>query len=348
MSKLNVNYLSYPLILKHSFNLACGKRNATPCVLLKLEFENFISYGEASLPPYLKENPESVISYFESIDWNVFNESAPFDFLDYLNSLENINYPAMAAIDMAIHDLAGKLKHIPCHEMLHIEKKSTPLISYTISYDEDENYVLQKLNAANDFMLLKLKLGTANDKRFIDFILKHTHKPFFADVNQGWKSLQEGIYMAEFLKERNCLFIEQPFAKDAYTLSYELKKKNILPVLADESIADINDLKLHYSCFDGINIKLMKCGGIKNALQMIAFARKMNLITMMGCMTETSYGIAAASQIAPLCDYADLDGTHLISNNPFKEVEIVNGTILLQKKSGIGVERGLFPIPEDF
>lgn len=348
MSKLKVSYISYPLTLKHTFHLAHGKRNSTPCVLLKLEYANLISYGEASLPPYLKENTDSVIAYFESIDWNIFNESAPLDFLDYLNKQEKINYPGLAAVDMAIYDLAGKLMNAPCHEMLHIENKSTPLLSYTISYDEDENHLLQKINAAKEFRQIKLKLGTAYDKYFVDFVLKNTDKPFFADANQGWKTLQEAVYMTEYLKERNCIFIEQPFTKEANNLSYELKQKNILPVFADESIMDFNDLKKHHSSFDGINIKLMKCGGIKNAIKMLEFARKKNLKTMMGCMTETSCGIAAASQIAPLCDFADLDGSHLISNNPFLDLPLSEGRINLQKKSGIGIERTQFPIPEGF
>lgn len=348
MSKLKVSYVSYPLALKHTFHLAHGKRNSTPCVLLKLKLENFVAYGEASLPPYLKENPESVITYFENINWNSFNKNNPLEFIDYLNKREEINYPALAAIDMAIHDLMGKLSNIPCHEMLNIENKSTPLLSYTISYDKDEALLMEKIKAANDFKQIKLKLGTEHDKYFIDFVLKNCNKSFFADANQGWKSLNEAIYMAELLKERNCLFIEQAFAKDAYELSYAFKQKNILPIFADESIADFFDLKKHYSCFDGINIKLMKCGGIKNALKMIAFARNKNLKLMMGCMTETSCGIAAASQIAPLCDYADLDGSHLISNNPFDEIKLYEGKILLQKKSGTGIERTQFPIPEGF
>lgn len=348
MSKLKVSYISYPLSLKHTFHLAHGKRNSTPCVLLKLELENTIAYGEASLPPYLKENPKSVISYFEKTDWNRFNKNNPLEFIDYLNRQNVINYPALAAIDMAIFDLAGKLSNTPCHEILNIESKITPLLSYTITYEKDESILLEKINDAKEFKQLKLKLGTEHDKHFIDFVLKNCDKPFFADANQGWKTLQEAVYMAEYLKERNCLFIEQAFLKDAYELNYALKQKNILPVFADESIATFSDLEKYYSCFDGVNIKLMKCGGIKNAIKMISFARKNDLKRMMGCMTETSCGIAAASHLAPLCDYADLDGAHLISNNPFKEIILSEGRIILQKKSGIGIERAQFPIPEGF
>jgi L-alanine-DL-glutamate epimerase-like enolase superfamily enzyme len=348
MSALKVSYISYPLTLKHTFNLAHGKRNVTPCVLLKLEFDSHISYGEASLPPYLKENPESVISYFEKINWEKFNKNNPLDFIDYLNSHDTINYPALAAIDMAIYDLYGKICAQPLHEILHIENKTSPLLSFTISYEKDENILFEKIYNAKDFKQLKLKLGTPYDKTFIDFIVKNSNKSFFADANEGWKSLEEAIYMCEYLKERGCMYIEQPFDKNAFDLSLKLKEKNILPVFADESIATYSDLEKYYTYFDGINIKLMKCGGIKNALKMIAFARKMNLKIMMGCMTETGCAIAAASQIAPLCDYADLDGSHLISNNPFDELQLSNGKIILQKKSGIGIERTHFPIPEGF
>jgi L-alanine-DL-glutamate epimerase-like enolase superfamily enzyme len=348
MSKLNVSYISYPLILKHTFHLAHGKRNSTPCVLLKLEFENITSYGEASLPPYLNVDTESVINYFETIDWTKFNRNNPLEFLDFLNTQKQVNYPALAAIDMAIFDLTGKLLNKPCHELLNIESKISPLLSYTITFEEDKNLLLDKINDAKDFKQLKLKLGTAHDKEFIDYVLKNSDKPFFADANQGWKTLKEAVYMAEFLKERKCLFIEQPFPKLAYEWSCDLKQKNILPVFADESITDLSELEKYYYCFDGVNIKLMKCGGIKNAIKMILFARKNNLKTMMGCMTETSCGIAAASQIAPLCDYADLDGSHLISNNPFEKIVINNGNIILQKKSGIGIERTQFPTPEGF
>lgn len=348
MSALKVSYISYPLTLKHTFNLTHGKRNATPCVLLKLEFNGYVSYGEASLPPYLKETPNSVISYFENINWNRFDENKLLDFIDYLNSQEQINYPALAAIDMAIHDLFGKISGFAVHAILNVQNKISPLLSYTISYEEDENLLMEKIKESEPFKQIKLKLGTAHDKSFVDFVLKHTDKKFFVDVNEGWETLDEAVDMCEFLKERECLFIEQPFKKNAYYLTLQLKSKNILPVFADETICNLSDLENYYHFFDGINIKLMKCGGIKNALKMIAFARKMNLKIMMGCMTETSCGIAAASQISPLCDFADLDGAHLISNNPFNEIPLIEGKIILQKKSGIGVERSQSPIPENF
>ncbi|MFN4233306.1 MAG: enolase C-terminal domain-like protein [Bacteroidia bacterium] len=348
MSALNVSYISYPLTLKHTFNLTHGKRNTTPCVLLKLECDGYVSYGEASLPPYLKETPDSVISYFENINWNRFNKNNPLDFIDYLNSQEKINYPALAAIDMAIHDLFGKISGLAVHEILNIPNKISPLLSYTISYEEDENILMEKIKEAEPFKQIKLKLGTAHDKSFVEFVLKHTNKKFFVDVNEGWKTLFEAVDMCEFLKEHDCLFVEQPFKKNSYELTLQLKSKNILPVFADETICNLSDLENYHNYFDGINIKLLKCGGIKNALKMIAFARKMNLKIMMGCMTETSCGIAAASQISTLCDFADLDGAHLISNNPFKEISIIEGKIILQKKSGIGVEKTQSPIPEDF
>jgi L-Ala-D/L-Glu epimerase len=347
MSGLHISYFSYPLILRHSFNIAHGKRSSTPAVFLKLIYKNYVVYGEASLPPYLKENPESVISYFEKVKWDLFDENNPLLFIDYLNQQAEANLPALAAIDMAIFDLAAKINFIACHDLLSIQPKTSPLLSYTISYDDEEK-ILEKINDSNKFNQLKIKLGTGNDKAFIDFVLLHSNKAFFVDANQGWKTKKEARYMCEFLKERNCMFIEQAFPVEMEEEQLWLKAKNILPQFADESISTLNDLMKKHTLFDGINIKLMKCGGIKNALKMIAFARNKNLKLMMGCMTETSCGIAAASQIAPLCDYADLDGSHLISNNPFAEIMLTEGRILLQKKSGIGIERTQFPIPEGF
>lgn len=347
MSKLKVSYISYPLSLKHTFHLAHGKRTSTPCVLLKLETDKYISYGEASLPPYLKENPESVISYFKKTNWNIYDEKNPLAFIDYLNSQPEINYPALAAIDMAIFDLAAKTKKIACHEMLRVTKTQSPLLSYTISYDENDK-LLDKINEAKKFKQLKIKLGTGKDKELVDFIIKHSDKPFFVDANQGWKTKEEAKYMCEYLKERGCLFIEQAFPVEMKQEQQWLKNQHILPQFADESIGTFNELVEYKNLFDGINIKLMKCGGIKNAIKMIEYARSNNLKLMMGCMTETSCGIAAAATISPLCDYADLDGCFLISNNPFSDILVEDGCIIFQKKSGIGIERAQFPIPEGF
>ena len=193
------------------------------------------------------------------------------------------------------------------------------------------------MKEAEPYKVLKVKLGRENDKEMIEVIRSVTNKPIAVDVNQGWKDWKMGLDMIYWLKERNTLFIEQPMPKEQIDDMARLTEESPLPTFADEAVQGINDVLKAKGIYNGINIKLMKCGGMHNAREMLSIARALDMQIMLGCMTETSCAVSAASQLAPVVDFADLDGNLLISNDPFTGLKIINGQALPNENPGIGV-----------
>ena len=337
---MKLEFLSYPLQLKHTFKIANNARNETPCVFIKLRYNGFTSFGEASLPPYLKETPETCEKYFKAVNQlkyfnNLSLEIGAFD-LSPIKEIIGINTPALAAIETALFDIIGKIYNKPVWEILDSEPEKMPETSCTIGIDAEEIIKL-KIEEAKDFRVLKIKLGTKNDKNLIEIIKRHTDKPLYVDANQGWRDKNKAIDFIHWLQTQNVLMIEQPMSKSNLEGNAFITQNSPLPVIADESCQNLDDVYNLRGAFHGINIKLMKCGGINEAQKMIALARKQKMQVMMGCMTESSCGINAASALAPQCDFVDLDGAWLIANNPFETPLLRDGKIKLKKESGFGL-----------
>ncbi|MDE6343116.1 MAG: dipeptide epimerase, partial [Muribaculaceae bacterium] len=198
--------------------------------------------------------------------------------------------------------------------------------------------VRQKVEEASPYKVLKVKMGLNRDKETVELIRKMTDVPICADVNQGWTKREKALEMCHWLAERNCLFVEQPFDKDDVENTAWLRERSPLPIIADEAVHGVDDVRRMADIYDGINIKLMKCGGMHEAHQMAIVAKALGLKVMLGCMTETSCGVTAAAQLAPMADWADLDGNLLITNDPFDGVKIVEGKVTLPSdRPGIGV-----------
>jgi L-alanine-DL-glutamate epimerase-like enolase superfamily enzyme len=310
---------------------------------VELEQNGHVGYGEVSLPPYLAENQQTAISFYKSLDFNSFNHSEVQwdELLNYVHQSSAHNNAAKAALDIAIHDLKGKIKGQPCWKMFGSDPQKMPLNSCTIGIDK-EDIIIKKIEEAKSFKVLKIKLGTGNEQAFINTLRKHTDKPLYIDVNQGWTDIKYAEEMAYWLKEKGAVLLEQPMQKDNLEGHALLKEKNILPIFADESFQNCFDLKNIQDAFDGINIKLMKCGGLRPALEIIKLARKENMKILMGCMNESSCATMAAAALAPLCDYADLDGPSLINNNPFEDYNMAEGKIILSDKPGLGLKKSIF------
>lgn len=321
----------------HTFHIAAGARDFTDTVYVEVESDGFIGYGEAALPPYLKENTVTVLAYLSTIQ--LPEKYIPAQFYDLLNSLHDSpqkNYPALAAIDSALHDLQGKLTGATTRSIYNIKSKETPLCAYTIGMGSNSD-IKTKIEEAQQFSFFKLKLGGDNDKELVKIFRQNCDEPFCVDVNRGWKNVNAAIELSNWLTEQGCLFIEQPFEKEMMSETNELRKHISIPVILDESVQTVEDvLKVKDYC-DGINIKLVKCGGIYPAYQMIELARKNNLKVFIGCMSESSCGIAAAAQLAPLADWIDLDSPMLINNDPFEGVTYVDGKIILSENVGNGI-----------
>jgi L-Ala-D/L-Glu epimerase len=336
---MKISWQKFELQLKHPFKISNFSRTSTPVVFTQLKYKGFIGYGEASLPPYLGESHQSVDFFLEQVDLTKFSnpEKQLEEILLYIDSIDNGNTAAKASIDIALHDLIGKIVNRPLYDLFGIDKSKMPITSCTIGIDDPE-IIKKKVAEAKDFKVLKIKLGSDQDKLLIETIRKETDQPIYADANQGWKDIFFAIDFAYWLKEKNVVLIEQPFDKVNIDKNGRLASENILPIIADESFQRANDLNRLKGYFNGVNIKLMKCTGIFEARKIIELARLARFKIMMGCMTESSCATLAAAHLAPLCDYVDLDGPFLIKNNPYKPLHMDNGKIILNNQPGIGLE----------
>lgn len=337
MGKFTLAHTPYTLEMKHVFTVASFSRTTTPVVLTQLEYEGVVGYGEASMPPYLGESQESVIAFLQKIDLCAF--SSPFqteEILQYIDSLSPKDTAAKAAVDIALHDLLGKLMQQPFYKIWGLNPALTPPTSYTIGIDSEE-VIRQKVKEADQFKILKVKLGLDTDKMIIDTIRSVSDVPLCADVNQGWKNKEEALEMAHWLQERNVLFLEQPMPKEQIDDMAWLTERSPIATIADEGCQRYSDVIGLKDVYSGINIKLMKCTGMREAKKMAELARALEMKVMLGCMTETSCAISAAAQLAPLVDWADLDGALLISNDLFQGMTVENGNCILPDRPGIGL-----------
>lgn len=334
---LVLRFIPYDLQLRHTFTLANSSRKNTPDVLTSLEFEGVTGYGEASMPPYLGESVETATRFLSSLNLGQFTDPFQMDkILQYVDSVMPGNCAAKAAVDIALHDLAGKLMGQPWYKIWGFDPADTPNTSFTIGIDTPE-VVRQKVAEAAPYKILKVKLGQKTDREMVETIRSATNAPLCVDVNQGWTDKKMALDMIYWLKEKGVIFVEQPMPKTAVDDMAWLTENSPLPTIGDESVQRLPDVMKAKGIYSGINIKLMKCTGMREAHQMLTLARSLNMKVMIGCMTETSCAVSAAAQLSPKCDWADLDGNLLISNDPYSGVQVDNGKITLIDKPGIGI-----------
>jgi len=336
-SKLQLRFRPYTLQLKHVFTIATSSRTTTPVMLTEVEYDGIIGYGEASMPPYLGESQETAAAFLSKVNLEQFEN--PFELekiLHYVDSIALKNLAAKAAVDIAMHDLVGKLLNQPWYNIWGFDKTKAPVTSFTIGIDTPE-VVRQKVKEAEEYKILKVKLGRETDKEMIETIRSVTDKPITVDVNQGWKDKNIALEMAHWLKERNILFLEQPMPKEDIDSNAWLTEHSPLPTIGDEAVQRLPDVLKAKGVYSGINIKLMKSTGMREAYQMMLLARSFGMKVMLGCMTETSCAISAASHLSPMVDWADLDGALLIGNDIFSGTKIIDGRVTLSDKPGIGV-----------
>lgn len=337
---LQLSYYLYELQLEHVFTVASYSRSTTPDVQVEIRYGDYVGYGEASLPQYLGQTQETVSRFLDKVDLEQFTD--PFqmeDILSYVDSLSPQDSSAKAAVDIALHDLVGKILGRPWYQIWGLNPLQTPNTTFTIGIDTADVVRQKTLEAADRFRILKVKVGLDNDKEMIETIRSVTDLPIAVDANQGWKDRQEALDMIHFLKEHGVVMVEQPMAKDRLDDIAWITERSPLPIYADESVQGVKDVLPLKGAFNGINIKLMKCGGMRNAMKMVNLAQAMDMKVMLGCMTETSCAVSAAAQLSPLADFADLDGNLLITNDLFDGMKVVEGKITLQERPGIGLEK---------
>ncbi len=336
---MKLSWTTYNLQLKHAFTISGFSRTTTPVVLTRIEYDGLVGYGEASLPPYLDESQESVINFLKKVDLSGFNNSTHIEeIVYYLDSIALNNTAAKAAVDIALHDLAGKIIGAPWYKMWGLNKTSVPDTTFTIGIDTDEVVREKVLEAKDYFNILKVKVGGQDDKRMIKAIRSVTDLPLSVDANQGWSDRSEALDMIFWLEEQGVVMVEQPMPKDDLDNMAKLTEMSPLPILADESLQRLHDIERLKGVFSGINIKLMKCTGMNEAFKMRNLAKGLGMKVMLGCMTETSCAISAASQLCSGMDFADLDGALLINNDCFDGATLIDGKIIASDLPGIGVK----------
>lgn len=337
MTKLAWSYQLISLKLKHPFAIAKFTRTSTPVLLLRLNYDGFFGFGEASMVPYLGETFETAIAFLGKVDWQqlVF----PFDFgqiVAYLDGLATGNTAVKAAIDIALHDLNGKILNRPCYQIYGANPTLMPVTSFTIGIDTPE-MVKKKVLEADNFKAIKIKLGSHNDREIVEAIRTITNKPLYIDANQGWADKIKAIDLIYWLHDKGAVFVEQPMDKHDLDGNAWLTERSPIPILADESLQRLADLDKVKGAYHGINVKLMKCGGMYEAYRLILRAKQLGMKVLMGCMSETSCASQAGAALAPLCHWCDLDGPWLTTNNPFETPPIKEGKYLLGNLPGLGL-----------
>lgn len=326
---MKLTFHPYQLQFRFPFRISHGWRTATDAVFVKLEHEGLIAWGEATLPPYLEESVKTVTEFLslpevQHINFPVY----PPEVLHSFHRQYSGNMTAKAALDMALWNLYAQTENKTIGELLGVKSETYPVCTYTIGISSFEEMKIKVADAeANGFQMYKLKLNGAEDEVMIKSFRKLSDKPFAVDVNQGWKNAEEALRKMEWLEKQGCVLVEQPLPVQNPEEMRIIKPLSALPVYADESCKVYSDLEYVSELYHGVNIKLMKCGGLSPAMEMIQYAKDAGLKILIGCMSESSVGCTAAAHLTPLADYADLDGPYLIANDPFDGMKVDAGRI---------------------
>src|SRR5579859_7819947 len=325
------------LTLTTPFRISRGVQHTSPNVIVQINHDDYTGYGEAAPDQYYGESQETVLACIAMFAGNLGDD--PFvidDITRHLDKVIRLNPSAKAAVDMALYDIMGKMLGVPLYKLLGLNPARTPHTSYTIGIDTPEQ-MAKKALVARDYPILKIKVGTKHDLDILKAIRDVSNAVIRVDANTGWTP-KEAIKNINALTPYNIEFVEQPVpAHDLAGL--KLIRDNVpVPIIADESCVTVDDIPRIAECVDGVNIKLMKSGGISHALKMIHVARAHHLRVMIGCMIESSLAITAAAHLTPLVDYADLDGHLLIDNDPYEGVKVEHGKLILPDGPGLGVK----------
>ncbi|MBQ6179428.1 MAG: dipeptide epimerase [Bacteroidales bacterium] len=338
-ARMKLSFEPYELQLRHTFTVASYSRTSTPDVQVRIEYDGFTGYGEASMPPYLGQSVETVSTFLKKVNLEQFKDPFQIDgILEYVDGLSEGDTAAKAAVDIALHDLVGKLLGQPWYRIWGLDPSKAPDTTFTIGIDTPDVVREKTKECADKFNILKVKVGLDNDKEMIETIREITDLPIAVDANQGWKDKKQALDMIHWLAEHGVVMVEQPMPKEMLDDNAWITENSPLPVFADEAIQRLKDIPAIKGAYSGINIKLMKCTGMREAWKMANYARAEGMRVMIGCMTETSCAVSAAAQLSPIVDFADLDGNLLISNDLFEGMTVVKGKITLPDRPGIGLK----------
>ena len=327
------------LTTRHPFVIARGGQSEYRTVVVRLiDQDGLEGLGEAAATKFYGETPESVMAALE-----VYAQALPTDPF-HIEDAERVwvamlggNAAARAALSAALHDLVGKRLGLPLWKLWGLDPARAPRSTFTIGLDTPER-IRMKVREAAEYPILKIKLGTDRDLEILQAIRAETDRELRVDANCGW-TVQQAIAMLPVLAEFGVTVLEQPLVPDDLDGLAEVRRHASIPLIADESCRTLADIPPLAGKVDGINIKLAKCGSLREAIRMIAAARAHAMTVMVGCMIESSLGITAAAHFTPLVDIVDLDGAALLRDDPFTGASIAGGQVTLPTGPGLGVSR---------
>jgi L-alanine-DL-glutamate epimerase-like enolase superfamily enzyme len=340
--RMQLTYRQFDLPLKHLFTISRGSVAIQPTLVVQLSADGEFGYGEATTNPYYGATIENMWEAIESVRTLLEHRARPDDPLPLIaqiaNKLPKDDFAmfALSALDQAIHDLWGKLRGAPVYRLWGLSIDKVPMSDYTLGIDTPEKMVA-KLHEMPGWPVYKIKLGTDDDLGILRELRRHTDATFRVDANCGWTADQT-IELSAAMKDLGVEFIEQPLPAEDLDGARRAFEHSALPLVADESCLTEEDVDRCAGLFHGINIKLVKCGGLAAARRMIKRARELGLKVMVGCMTESTVGISALAQLLPLLDYVDMDGAVLLAQDIATGVRLIRGKCIYPNVNGTGVQ----------
>lgn len=337
-SATKLHFASRRLTLKHTWTTVMSSSTYRDTFFVEYSRDGVTGTGEgAPIQRYNESAAQAIERFGKEREW--LEAADPWQFTKLMGEVfrrVESNYAAKAALDIALLDWVGRRLNVPLYRYFGLDPKDAPLSTFSIGIDKAE-VIRQKVREAEPYPVLKIKVGLDNDEEVIDAVRSVTKKPLRVDANEGFKSKEQAVEKINWLEKQGVEFIEQPLpATNLEDMNWIRKRVNI-PVIADEACLHPRDIPKLAPHFDGVNIKIDKCGGLLEGWRMIQIARSLGLKTMLGCMVSSSCAITAAAHLSPLVDYADLDGNLLIANDPFMGVEIVQGRLVLPAGPGLGL-----------
>ena len=328
------------LHLRHTWTTTMSSSGHRDTVHVRLAREGFTGTGEGAPIVRYKESAQSaaqavraVSEFLASADWRYFDA-----LLRQVFGRLDGQYAARAAIDIALLDWVAQKRGVPLYEFFGLDPAATPVTSFSIGIDTPE-ITRRKVREAGAYPILKIKVGLNTDEATLEAVRSVTQKPLRVDANEGWKSKEEAVRKINWLEKQGVEFVEQPLPASMLEEMNWVRSRVHIPVIADEACLYPRDLAKVSRYFDGVNIKLDKCGGLLEAWRMIQTAKSLGLKTMLGCMISSSVSITAAAHLSPAVDYADLDGHLLIGNDPYEGVLVRDGRLVLPGTPGLGLNK---------
>ncbi|MFC4722979.1 dipeptide epimerase [Geojedonia litorea] len=326
----------FTLKLKHTFTISRESHNEQPSLIVELRQNGYSGFGEATSNPYYKIKVSDMIEDIMRLEKTIIESShlKPEAFWATMYPLLEHNMFALCALDLAYNDLYARQQGKKLYQLWDLDIKRNPLTNYTIGIDTIDKMIYKMKETP--WPIYKIKLGSHQDIEIVKELRKHSNAIFRVDANCGWTP-DETIKNAIELKKLGVEFIEQPLKADDWEGHKKVFQESVLPIIADESCQVESDVEKCHQYFHGVNVKLVKCGGLTSAKRMLNSAKKLGMKTMVGCMTESSVGISAIAHVLPLLDYVDMDGALLLSNDIATGVTIDQGVVSYSQLNGSGV-----------